>query len=101
MPTCVAMVVRLPCSIEDCSRPPCAAPGRSRAGPARRPRTGSWTGWTWDCRPMTGLHPLAATGFGGADLYDRGRPDYPPAAIAALGLPAGTRVLDLAAGTGK
>jgi SAM-dependent methyltransferase len=48
------------------------------------------------------LHPLAATGFADvAQAYDRGRPDYPPEAVAALGLPDRARVLDLAAGTGK
>src|SRR3954454_19825090 len=48
------------------------------------------------------LHPLAATGFADvAQAYDRGRPDSPPEAVAALGLREGARVLDLAAGTGK
>ena len=48
------------------------------------------------------LHPLAATGFANvAEDYDRGRPDYPPEAVALLGLAPGARVLDLAAGTGK
>jgi SAM-dependent methyltransferase len=50
------------------------------------------------------LHPLAATGFGGAEAYDRARPDYPAGAVAALGLSSShppARVLDLAAGTGK
>ncbi len=51
------------------------------------------------------LHPLA-TGFAAvADAYERGRPEYPPAVVGALaaelGLGAGARVLDLAAGTGK
>jgi len=51
------------------------------------------------------LHPLA-TGFAAvADAYERGRPEYPPAVVGALtaelGLDAGARVLDLAAGTGK
>jgi SAM-dependent methyltransferase len=50
---------------------------------------------------MAELHPLAATGFGGGDLYDRARPPYPAAIAAALELPDGARVLDLAAGTGK
>jgi SAM-dependent methyltransferase len=40
-----------------------------------------------------------------ADVYERGRPDYPPAVVdalaAELGIGPGARVLDLAAGTGK
>ncbi len=36
-----------------------------------------------------------------ADLYERGRPEYPPEAIAVLGPAPGEVVLDLAAGTGK
>lgn len=51
------------------------------------------------------LHPLAAQFADVAQEYDRGRPDYPPAAVGALaaelGLAPGARVLDLAAGTGK
>jgi SAM-dependent methyltransferase len=51
---------------------------------------------------MAGIHPLADRGFADvADRYDRGRPDYPPAVVTALGLASGARVLDLAAGTGK
>lgn len=51
-------------------------------------------------------HPTAATGFGSsADAYERGRPSYPDGAVAylaaELGLGPATRVLDLAAGTGK
>jgi SAM-dependent methyltransferase len=51
------------------------------------------------------LHP-ATRGFGAAaDLYERGRPDYPAAAVRRiverLELGPGHRVLDLAAGTGK
>ena len=53
---------------------------------------------------MSELHP-ATRGFAAADVYERGRPDYPPAAIAlivaTLGLRPGRTVLDLAAGTGK
>ena len=53
---------------------------------------------------MPDLHP-ATRGFGEADRYERGRPDYPAAAIArivsALDLRRGRTVLDLAAGTGK
>ena len=48
---------------------------------------------------------VVARGFAAADAYERGRPAYPPAAIrqiaAGLGLGAGARVLDLAAGTGQ
>jgi SAM-dependent methyltransferase len=50
------------------------------------------------------LHP-ATRGFAAADVYERGRPDYPAAAIAKivdrLELRPGRTVLDLAAGTGK
>jgi SAM-dependent methyltransferase len=50
------------------------------------------------------LHP-ATRGFEGAEIYERGRPDYPAAAIAricaGLDLRPGRTVLDLAAGTGK
>jgi SAM-dependent methyltransferase len=51
------------------------------------------------------LHPLAETFALVAGAYERGRPEYPPAAVGALGaelrLGPGARVLDLAAGTGK
>jgi MOSC domain-containing protein YiiM/SAM-dependent methyltransferase len=52
------------------------------------------------------IHESAAKGFSaGADAYERGRPDYSPDAVAALarklGIGPGSRVLDLAAGTGK
>lgn len=51
------------------------------------------------------LHPLAERFSSVADAYERGRPDYPPAAVGAisaeLGLAPGAPVLDLAAGTGK
>jgi SAM-dependent methyltransferase len=52
------------------------------------------------------IHESAARGFARApDEYERGRPSYTEEAIAwlaeALGLRRGTRVLDLAAGTGK
>jgi SAM-dependent methyltransferase len=51
------------------------------------------------------LHPLAERFASVADSYERGRPDYTPAAIGALmaelGLRQGSAVLDLAAGTGK
>jgi SAM-dependent methyltransferase len=51
------------------------------------------------------LHPLAREFASVADAYERGRPEYPPAAIGALaaelGLAPGAAVLDLGAGTGK
>jgi SAM-dependent methyltransferase len=50
------------------------------------------------------IHRAAAEGFArSAEAYERGRPEYPPAAIAHVvaQLPAQARVLDLAAGTGK
>jgi SAM-dependent methyltransferase len=52
------------------------------------------------------VDPRAATGFASAvDAYERGRPSYPPVAIANLarefGLTKASTVLDLAAGTGK
>ena len=52
------------------------------------------------------IHPAAAEGFSRAsDAYERGRPDYPQAALDLLareaGLREGARVLDLGAGTGK
>ena len=52
------------------------------------------------------VHPIATAGFGAtADLYARGRPSYPDAAIRWLtdriGLGPGVTVVDLAAGTGK
>jgi SAM-dependent methyltransferase len=52
------------------------------------------------------VHEVAATGFGSeAAAYERARPSYPPDAVAwivaSLGLGDGSRVCDLAAGTGK
>jgi SAM-dependent methyltransferase len=52
------------------------------------------------------IDSTAAAGFQlAADAYDRGRPEYPPAALdatlAALRLAPGDRLLDLGAGTGK
>jgi SAM-dependent methyltransferase len=53
---------------------------------------------------VSDLHP-ATRGFAAAGVYERGRPDYPAAAIARmvemLALRPGRTVLDLAAGTGK
>jgi SAM-dependent methyltransferase len=53
---------------------------------------------------MSDLHP-ATRGFTAAGVYERGRPDYPAAAVSAivdrLDLRPGRTVLDLAAGTGK
>lgn len=51
------------------------------------------------------VHPLAAHFGSAADVYERGRPGYPPevvgALVGALGLQPQEHVLDLAAGTGK
>lgn len=52
------------------------------------------------------IHDAAARGFAAAaEAYERGRPSYPAAAVEhmvrVLGIDAGRRVLDLAAGTGK
>jgi SAM-dependent methyltransferase len=51
------------------------------------------------------LHPLAMRFAEVADVYERGRPDYPPSVVGALAaelrIPPGAPVLDLAAGTGK
>jgi ubiquinone/menaquinone biosynthesis C-methylase UbiE len=54
---------------------------------------------------MAELHPLARQFSSVADVYERGRPDYPPAVVGALAaelaIAPGRRVLDLGAGTGK
>jgi SAM-dependent methyltransferase len=50
---------------------------------------------------MPDLHPLAQGFADVAADYERGRPGYPPGAVAALGLDAGARVADVGAGTGK
>jgi SAM-dependent methyltransferase len=52
------------------------------------------------------VHEVAAAGFdAGADVYEQARPTYPPDAVAwlveHLGITAGARVADVAAGTGK
>jgi 2-polyprenyl-3-methyl-5-hydroxy-6-metoxy-1,4-benzoquinol methylase len=52
------------------------------------------------------VHEAASIGFGRAvDAYDRGRPRYPDVAVTwlwqALRLAAGSRVVDVGAGTGK
>jgi SAM-dependent methyltransferase len=52
------------------------------------------------------VHRIAQQGFGSeASTYERSRPTYPPDAVAwlveHLGIGAGTRLVDLAAGTGK
>jgi SAM-dependent methyltransferase len=48
------------------------------------------------------IHDTASTGFSrSADAYERGRPEYPQAAIDWLVPRLGATVLDLAAGTGK
>jgi SAM-dependent methyltransferase len=52
------------------------------------------------------VHPAAAEGFGrDAETYSRGRPDFPPQALAwlqtDLGLRAGKLAVELGAGTGK
>ncbi|MGC1405367.1 MAG: methyltransferase domain-containing protein [Candidatus Dormiibacterota bacterium] len=55
---------------------------------------------------MMSIHPEAEAGFArAAAAYERGRPDYPPAAVgwlaSHLGLEPGKVVVDLGAGTGK
>jgi ubiquinone/menaquinone biosynthesis C-methylase UbiE len=51
------------------------------------------------------IHQAAQAFDGVAEVYDRGRPSFPPEAVATLidvlKIEAGVRVLDLAAGTGK
>ena len=52
------------------------------------------------------IHKMASAGFQlAAESYERGRPGYPDAAVAhlvdVLGLTAGSRVVELGAGTGK
>src|SRR3954451_8923654 len=101
MPTCVAMWLLGRVG----AVPACTARTRrhvGRAGPAAASQAGSKVLGRASLEDMAGIHPLADRGFADvADRYDRGRPDYPPAVVAALGLAPGARVLDLAAGTGK
>jgi SAM-dependent methyltransferase len=57
-----------------------------------------------DAQP--GMHRVAAQGFAAAGkVYERGRPDYPPEAVACLvsnlGIRPGSMVVDVGAGTGK
>ena len=51
------------------------------------------------------IHQAAQAFDGAAEVYDRGRPSFPPEAVEklveVLGIGPGVRVLDLAAGTGK
>src|SRR5689334_21449167 len=53
----------------------------------------------------TDLHALVAGFADAAEVYERGRPGYPPPVVervvAELGVERGARVLDLGAGTGK
>src|SRR3954452_22815842 len=56
-------------------------------------------------QPEPDLHALVAGFADAAEVYERGRPAYPPPVVervaAELGVAAGARVLDLGAGTGK
>ncbi len=61
---------------------------------------------TDDPPDSTDRQVLGRAGFEtGSDIYERARPEYPPEAVAHLegttGIAVGSRVLDLAAGTGK
>jgi SAM-dependent methyltransferase len=55
--------------------------------------------------PLVPVHPFAARGFRDAEAYERGRPGYPPEALAWLAerlrLGPGATVADVGAGTGK
>ncbi len=80
----------------------------SRAAMRTARRRGTANHFTAREGKMTAMtvDPRAASGFAtNADSYERGRPGYPAAAIAALaaefGLGPASTVLDLAAGTGK
>src|SRR3954452_22437361 len=56
-------------------------------------------------QPEPDLHALVAGFADAAEVYERGRPAYPPPVVervaAELGVAAGARVLDVGAGTGK
>src|SRR5689334_24902889 len=73
----------------------------SSSAPA--PCTSLWS-QRFSSQTVSDLHP-ATRGFAAADVYERGRPGYPQAAIdylvEILSLHVGRTVLDLAAGTGK
>jgi len=47
------------------------------------------------------VHRTAAEGFVRGDVYERGRPSYPPEVADAMGITDTTRVVDLGCGTGK
>jgi SAM-dependent methyltransferase len=50
---------------------------------------------------VSAVHETAKKGFVHGDVYERGRPGYPPAVLGALGISAGIAVCDLGCGTGK
>jgi SAM-dependent methyltransferase len=50
---------------------------------------------------VSSIHETAKQGFVDGDVYERGRPSYPPAVLDALGISSGTAVCDLGCGTGK
>ncbi len=50
---------------------------------------------------MTGIHRTSSDGFVRPEVYERGRPDYPPGVVDALQITERTRVIDLGCGTGK
>jgi SAM-dependent methyltransferase len=59
-----------------------------------------------EVRPVAEVHDVASRGFEAeAETYDRARPSYPPAAVGwlteNLRVRPGSRIVDLAAGTGK
>ena len=79
--------------------PPCRPLGGLRQARVRPPRLDPLTA-------QLSVHEVAVTGFGSeAEAYERGRPSYPPDAVAwlaaSLGIAPGRVVADIAAGTGK